>query len=220
MSPSPKPSLAPLKTSQSPTFPSEMHESPLPSGKSENVKQEETQKTPMTPPQAYTDFLSALMPASMSALPSANAEKHFDRSASFSHPSTTTSASFSSSGNSRPTATPLTIPSPLPSASSSSAALRPQSAKTPSSLRPLRTSPITEYPRSASSSARPMFSPSDSPAESGMRYFLSPRSANSPSGRRVSMRHVITRTVTYKRTPLDPAPKGKRRKTDDQEKKE
>ncbi|KAF7185482.1 hypothetical protein HII31_13179 [Pseudocercospora fuligena] len=35
---------------------------------------------------------------------------------------------------------------------------------------------------------------------------------NGPPGSKVHVRHVVTRTVTYCRTPLDPAPKGKRRK--------
>ena len=33
---------------------------------------------------------------------------------------------------------------------------------------------------------------------------------------RVSVRQVVTRTVTYSRTPLDPAPKGKRRRVEDE----
>ena len=33
---------------------------------------------------------------------------------------------------------------------------------------------------------------------------------------RVSVRQVVTRTVTYSRTPLDPAPKGKRRRVDEE----
>ncbi|KAF2239377.1 hypothetical protein EV356DRAFT_515573 [Viridothelium virens] len=34
---------------------------------------------------------------------------------------------------------------------------------------------------------------------------------------RVSVRQVVTRTVTYSRTPLDPPPKGKRRRVEDEE---
>jgi len=32
---------------------------------------------------------------------------------------------------------------------------------------------------------------------------------------KVCVRHVVTRTVTYCRTPLDPAPKGKRRRVEE-----
>jgi hypothetical protein len=60
--------------------------------------------------------------------------------------------------------------------------------------------------------ARSPFSPADWNLDSnGQRYFEAPRSA---CIRPVSVRSVVTRTVTYKRTPLDPAPKGKKRKLD------
>jgi hypothetical protein len=48
-----------------------------------------------------------------------------------------------------------------------------------------------------------------SPADWKLRYIETPRSA---CGNPVSVKQVVTRTVTYKRTPLDPPPKGKRRK--------
>lgn len=56
---------------------------------------------------------------------------------------------------------------------------------------------------------RSPFSPADWYVEGKARYFEPPRSG---CHRPVSVRQVVTRTVTYTRTPLDPAPKGKRRK--------
>ncbi|KAL1957528.1 hypothetical protein VTO42DRAFT_5754 [Malbranchea cinnamomea] len=209
MSPPPKPSLAPLKTASSPKLPSELSDSPLPSAKLEAIKHDEFLKPPVTPPSAYTDFLNLLTPILTSNLPSATTERSSDRSTCSSQPSTTTSTSFSSNGP--PRSPSIIIPSP------SVTTRRPHSARTPRSLRPIGTSSIPESPRSASS-ARSPFSPSDWSFESGIRHLDSPRSAT-VSGRSVRMRQVITRTITYKRTPLDPAPKGKRRKTEDQEKK-
>jgi hypothetical protein len=42
-----------------------------------------------------------------------------------------------------------------------------------------------------------------------LRYYEPPRSA---TGKPVSVKQVVTRTVTYKRTQLEAPPKGKRRK--------
>jgi hypothetical protein len=64
---------------------------------------------------------------------------------------------------------------------------------------PYSSTPISAAPWSAS------FSPRESAAE-----------GSSASGK-VSVRQVVTRTVTYCRTPLDPAPKGKRRKIEVEE---
>ncbi|KAG9946568.1 hypothetical protein KCU85_g6374, partial [Aureobasidium melanogenum] len=43
----------------------------------------------------------------------------------------------------------------------------------------------------------------------------SPTEAESSTTSKMSVRQVVTRTVTYSRTPLDPAPKGKRRKIEE-----
>jgi hypothetical protein len=70
-------------------------------------------------------------------------------------------------------------------------------------------SPATDSPLSAlSASACSPFSPSD------WKLHYSGLSRSSTS-KPVSVRHVVTRTVTYKRTPLEPPPRSKRRKTGD-----
>jgi hypothetical protein len=54
-----------------------------------------------------------------------------------------------------------------------------------------------------------------SPSELRLRCTESPRSAREGS---VSIQHIITRTVTFKRAPsLEPPPKGKRRRTNESE---
>ncbi|KAI4217646.1 MAG: hypothetical protein LQ351_000242 [Letrouitia transgressa] len=203
---SPKPTLPALKTVKSATLPSELPRSPV-SGLLEVVKQEDDIKTPITPPQAYTEFLKALSPA-------------------VSSPATARSPSFSFSGKSTPSTQPSSAGSGCMSCScdphkASSAPMvppspfmrPPSSARTPTALRRLRIppspvySPATDSPKS--SAMRSPFSPADWFLEGKTRYFDSPRSG---CHRPVSVRQVVTRTVTYTRTPLDPAPKGKRRK--------
>ncbi|KAL8636550.1 MAG: hypothetical protein Q9228_006061 [Teloschistes exilis] len=207
---SPKPALPALKTPSSMTLPSELPRSPAP-GMLDVIKQEDDLKTPITPPQAYTEFLKALSPA-------------------ISSPGTARSASFSSSGKSTPSTQPSSAGSsclsctyePHKTTTTSSSApmippspyMRPpNSARTPTALRRLRIpqspvcSPATDSPKSAAT--RSPFSPADWYFEGKTRYYEPPRTG---SHRPVSVRQVVTRTVTYTRTPLDPAPKGKRRK--------
>ena len=57
-----KPVLPPLQTPKTASFPSEIVETPLSACLSAVIKQEQGLKTPITPPTAYTDFLSALTP--------------------------------------------------------------------------------------------------------------------------------------------------------------
>ncbi|KAL8815782.1 MAG: hypothetical protein Q9191_008423 [Dirinaria sp. TL-2023a] len=211
---SPKPELPPLKTPSSATLPSQLPRSPA-VGLLEVIKQEDDAKTPITPPTAYTDFLKALSPA-------------------ISTPGSSRSPSFSDKGS--PRSTPSTQPSSAASSclsctydphKSSSAAIippspmvrPPNSARTPTALRKLRIpqspacSPATDSPKS--SAIRSPFSPADWILDGKTRFYGSPRSARSGCHRPVSVRQVVTRTVTYTRspvTPLEPAPKGKRRK--------
>ncbi|KAE8145407.1 hypothetical protein BDV25DRAFT_71394 [Aspergillus avenaceus] len=97
----------------------------------------------------------------------------------------------------------------------------PRSATTifsPYSASPYSASPYSAAPYSASvysASAYPASpysaSPySATPSDWRLRYWEGPHSA-APSGR-FSVRHVITHTVTFKRTQLEDPPKGKRRK--------
>jgi hypothetical protein len=209
--PSSKPVLSPLKTHETMPLPSQFYDSPLTTG-SGSIKREEGSSTPITPPQAYTEFLKALTPIFTSPV-SAGAEFprfKFEkrRPSPISVPSSTTSTNFSTRGSlsardsPKVTSATLAPPSPTPS---------PQSARLPTTLRRLRIpqscmySPMTDSPGSARTIRSP-FSPSDWK----IRYIESPRSAG---GKSVSVRQVVTQTVTYKRTPLDPPPKGKRRKT-------
>ncbi|KAG5302167.1 hypothetical protein I7I48_02410 [Histoplasma ohiense] len=218
MPPSSKPTLPPISTSKSPTFPSELHQSPvLLMGKLEGIKQEDSlQKTPITPPVAYADFLKSVTPVLTSPMRTGSSvlsERSSGHPSPTTQPSTASSTFFCSCDSHKPHKSPAaSIPPPSPFA-------HPRSARTPKSLRALRIppSPSMRSPMSATSpksasctSARSQFSPSDWCGSPGARYFDPPRSA---SGRSVCVRHVVTRTVTYKRTPLDPAPKGKRRKT-------
>lgn len=213
-----KPVLPPLQTPRSATFPSEIL-SPLPSSLT-TVKQEADMRTPITPPVAYTDFLKTLTPvlstaSPRSALPrSYSFESSSGKSTPTSEPSTANSGSFPFSRrdtHKSPPASAATVPPQSPFAHH-----RP--ARSPTDLRRLRIppsplcSPGNDSPRSASINAmRSPFSPADWALDSnGTRYFETPRSA---CVRPVSVRSVVTRTVTYKRTPpLEPAPKGKKRK--------
>ncbi|KAL1998255.1 hypothetical protein VTN02DRAFT_6540 [Thermoascus thermophilus] len=192
----PKPTLHPLKTPRSATFPSELH-----SSRSDSVKREDGSSTPITPPLAYTEFLKALTPVFTSPVsagvtfPKFPIERPEDSPAT--QPSTGGDAIRSASA---------ALPPPSPFAA-------PHSAKSPGALRRLRIpqslaySPVTDSPKSATIIRSP-FSPSDWK----LRYCEAPRGA---CGKPVSVRQVVTRTVTYKRTQLDPPPKGKgkRRKT-------
>ncbi|KKY16761.1 hypothetical protein UCDDS831_g06825 [Diplodia seriata] len=68
-----KPTLPALKTPVSATYPSELR-SPQVATPS-FVKREEGEKTPITPPAAYVDFLKALSPALMSPMPTGTSTK-------------------------------------------------------------------------------------------------------------------------------------------------
>ncbi|OXV09522.1 hypothetical protein Egran_02713 [Elaphomyces granulatus] len=198
MSP-PKPILHPLQTPKSATFPSELHKSSesLPS----EVKREDASSTPITPPVAYTEFLKALTPIFTSPASPGASFPRFPGEKSTSQPSTATSGTFPSEAF-RPLS--ATFPPQSPS-------VPPSSAKRLSLRNPLRLSPVLSYsptgesPKTASTIRSP-FSPSDWKT----RFFDAPRSAQP-----MSVRQVVTRTVTFKRTPLDPPPKGKRRKTNE-----
>ncbi|MCJ1455849.1 hypothetical protein MMC28_006206 [Mycoblastus sanguinarius] len=208
---SPKPELPALKTPKTATLalPSALPKSPLP-GRLDVIKQEqEDMKTPITPPQAYTEFLKALSPAV--STPSTGRSPVFDRLSGKSTPITQPSSANSCMCSSHDilkassTSAPMIPPSPF---------MRPpNSARTPTSLRRLRIpqsplwSPATDSPKSSAN--RSPFSPGDWFIDGKTRYYEAPRSG---THKPVSVRQVVTRTVTYTRTPLDPAPKGKKRR--------
>ena len=217
-----KPVLPPLQTLKSASLPSEILASPLPSSLSA-VKQEEDMRTPITPPVAYTDFLKTLTPVLSTGSPRSSLPRtfSFEDTSGKSTPTTEISTSNSSSF---PFCRCDTHKSPPASASAAvppSPFAHPRSARSPSDLRRLRIPPSPlcstgiDSPRSSTiSTMRSPFSPSEWALDSnGHRYFETPRSA---CVRPVSVRSVVTRTVTYKRTPpLEPAPKGKKRKMSD-----
>lgn len=217
-----KPSLPPLQTPQTASFPSEIVETPL-SALPPAIKQEHGLKTPITPPLAYTEFLKALTPILTSpkqipALPrTLSTESAPGRETPTSSHSASSGFSFSRQDTHKSASASAAAPPPSPYVRSNS------SARTPTSLRRLTIpqSPAGS-PHSAatlsttgltSAMARSPFSPADWNLDSnGRRYFEQPRSA---TVRPVSVRSVVTRTVIYKRTPpLDPAPRGKKRKLD------
>lgn len=213
-----KPSLPALKTPTSATLPSQLPRSPYPD-RLEIIKQEDDDlKTPITPPQAYTEFLKALSPAV--STPSTGRSPIFDRisgkSTPITQPSSAASCPCSGHDSLKPQSATMILPSPF---------MRPpHSARTPTALRRLRIpqspawSPSTDSPKSGalnsakSSSIRSPFSPADWAIDGKSRYYDAPRSG---SHKPVSVRQVVTRTVTYTRspvTPLEPAPKGKKRR--------
>lgn len=199
-----KPVLHPLKTPKSTTFPSEIHSSSS-SETSGNIKGEEINSTPITPPLAYTEFLKALTPVFTSPLsPSVSFSKFApERSAtsSTSQPSSATSSSFPAKDAIK-SASSLPPPSPFSKAPALNKRETLRRLRIPASV---TYSPVTETPTSTTSLRSPF-----SPSEWKLRYFEGPRSA---TGKPVNVRQVVTRTMTFKRTPLDPPPKGKRRKT-------
>lgn len=117
-------------------------------------------------------------------------------------------SSASTSTRSKPQSPRITIPP------SSFAVPAPRSSRTPRRLQ-IPQSPFTPALTSAHSVPSPYTGTPLSAAPWSATY--SPRDAdpdvNGKPGK-VSVRQVVTRTVTYCRTPLEPAPRGKRRKLD------
>ena len=221
---SPKPKLPKIKTPPSSatlpsTLPSALPKSPA-TGRLEAIRREEEDlRTPITPPSAYTEFLKALSPAM--STPSTGRSPIFDRLYSgkttpITQPNSATSCCCTNATHEPPlktaTSAPIIPPSPFMGP--------PRSARTPTALRRLRIpqspmwSPVSDSPHSSCNSMRSPFSSANWDAEKMRRIYESPRSATQKP---VSVRQVVTRTVTYTRspiTPLDPAPKGKKRRVE------
>ncbi|CAI6341700.1 unnamed protein product [Periconia digitata] len=242
-----KPALSALKTPLSATYPSELR-SPMVTSASTptfvSIKKEESLKTPITPPTAYLDFLKTMSPVVMSPMSAGPSPKFiFEANRPTSHASMTSAASSTSftstSGPADKTAastpassrsnsccncdtvkqeppktaplmkdTVVTIPPPSPFT-------RPQSARTPRLYIPQ--SPYSPATVRSPASANSINSPYS--AVSPKTWDLDKKTGRT---RRVSVREVVTRTVTYSSTPvdtkapsfpqIDPAPRGKRRK--------
>lgn len=201
--PNVKPILPPLKTPKSATFPSEFHDD-CPSSISDAIKQEEDllnpKSTPITPqsaiPNSYLKFLEDYNTKSPLKTSS---------SSSTSQPASAMSGSFSLGDYVRSPTVSLPPPTPASAVPSRRNLPVPRRLRIPPSL---KYSPTTDSPKSATSLRTP-FSPFSPSGDWRIRYLDPPRSA---TGKPVSVKQVVTRTVTYKRTHLDAPPKGKRRK--------
>ncbi|KAL4978693.1 hypothetical protein BDW66DRAFT_129399 [Aspergillus desertorum] len=225
--PSIKPVLPPLKTPSNITFPSELHtDSSASSGKNED-----SSSTPITPPAAYTEFLKVFTPifSSPTSAEGVDFSKYkFDRHnihSARSQPSSAVSSSFNfnesaQSATTLPPLTPLARPHPRRELSNLRRlrippALRysPTSAEPPRSAGPRSAGPRSAGPRSAGPRSATLDRTLYSPIDWRLRYLDTPRSANPRSSNsKMSVRHVITHTITYKTTELGAPPKGKRRK--------
>lgn len=213
----PKPTLQPLKTPKTMSYPSELYYSPR-SSTSDTTEKAPSSTASLSPPPSYTDFLKALTPVFS---PSSAGGASFPRCPSnnphpspVSIPSSTTSTSFSesekASSSKKRRGVSASVPPPSPASAPVSA--RPSGPGGRLRLPPPYTicSPGMGTPRSASFARSPY-----SPPEWRVRYVESPRSANTTS---LSVQHVVTTTVTFKRSPpLGPPPKGKRRRSRDSE---
>lgn len=230
--PSIKPALPPLKTPSNIVFPSELRTD----SSTESTRNEDSASTPITPPAAYTEFLKALSPIFSNPESADNVDyskykfSQHQRNANIprSQPSSAVSGTFNFNESARSaTLPPLTPHGPTHARREFSNLRRlripPALRHSPSSAEPLRSAgPRSAGPRSATIARSPYsayspyspYSPySYSPADWRMRYLDAPRTANPrASNHKVSVRHVVTHTVTYTTTELDAPPKGKRRK--------
>ncbi|KAB8069429.1 hypothetical protein BDV29DRAFT_50671 [Aspergillus leporis] len=218
--PSIKPVLHPLQTPRTMVFPSELQSDSGISLSGGHGKSDEALSTPITPPAAYTEFLKKFQPifspitgepdfSKLHTLREGNSTtSNSPTSQPASQPASAVSGTFNFNGESPRSAT-ASLPPPTPYTA-------PPTRRDPRSLRALRIpppprySPMIEAPRSASAIASPF---SASPSDWRLRYWEGSHSAI-PSGR-FSVRHVITHTITFKRTQLEDPPKGKRRKRED-----
>jgi len=220
-----KPVLPPLQTPRSASFPSEMCSTPISACLSAVIKQEAELRTPITPPTAYTDFLKALTPTLASPPPSAlnrtmSDDSNVSRDSMTSNPCTSTGSSFSGRSvvdSKSPTSVyPPPTPHSAKSTSRRSTMSNLQKLRIPQQHSPVFSPTTGPSPRTAMSGVQSALYSPFSPADwSSSRMFESITTPRSACSKPVSVRSVVTRTVTYKRTTpnLDPAPKGKRRKT-------
>ncbi|KAJ5895058.1 hypothetical protein N7495_006749 [Penicillium taxi] len=209
--PNVKPILPPLKTPKSASFPSELHDGSVSSISSSSIKQEDSD-TPITPhssiqlPKVYAEFLEAFTPVFSPV--SAGGTHRFQFEPKNASPTSQPASSLSSSFKFSPSTQSPTISLPPPTPGSAVSSRRgfpfPRRLRIPTSA---MYSPTTDSPTSATPLHTPL-----SAYDWKQRYNEAPRSA---TGKLVSVKQVITRTVTYKRTQLDAPPKGKRRKCRD-----
>ncbi|USP79761.1 hypothetical protein yc1106_07035 [Curvularia clavata] len=241
-----KPTLSSLKTPMSATYPSELRSPMVTSATTPifaNIKREDSDlKTPITPPTAYLEFLKNLSPVLSSPMSTGTSSRFvFGESRTPSITSAASSASFTS------TSAPADKDSPATSRSSSCSSCdnsKEDSKEPPMSAPPTKVQTVTIPPpspfrRPHSARTPRLYIPPSPYSPAAVRSPASAKSIQSPfsavsspktwdaekktgRSRRVSVREVVTRTVTYSRTPvdakaphfpqIDPAPRGKRRK--------
>ncbi|KAI1814361.1 hypothetical protein GGS20DRAFT_413894 [Poronia punctata] len=217
--PTTKPKLAQLTTPVTATFPSELSalsasaRTPL-SAIPTFIKEEYPgDKTPITPPTAYMDFLKTMSIPSPVIGKRAASDRSTpeEESAPELTPSTASSEQTDCSckcrGYKSPLSPSLNAPMSAPMSVTSFPGLQVPSSPAASTL----DSPLSATMRSPFS-ARSVRSPFDWEAALKARYSPECRAHKSTNKSVRHIREVVTRTVTY--TPrMDPAPKGKRRRT-------
>ncbi|KAF2832154.1 hypothetical protein CC86DRAFT_86944 [Ophiobolus disseminans] len=237
-----KPVLSTLKTPLSATYPSELKSPMIHSATTPlfaNIKREdESLRTPITPPSAYLEFLKNLSPVLTSPMSTGTSSRFVFEG---SRPVSVTSAASSTSCTS--TSAPADKESPATSRSSSCSRCDPVREEPPMSAPPSKVQmisipPPSPFSRPQSARTPRLYIPQSPYSPAGVRSPASAKSIQSPfsavspktchpdkktgRSRRVSVREVVTRTVTYHTTPvdakapsfpqIDPAPRGKRRK--------
>nr|POE63394.1 hypothetical protein CFP56_04297 [Quercus suber] len=234
-----------LQTPGSASFPSELR-SPMVSSPGGFLKRDQDLKTPITPPSAYLDFLKSMSPAMLSPAPTSTSarfsfnekpsesfgDKTMSPPTSDAQPSLSRNTSYDSNASTVSTSTVQSVASTSSAASlrrtrpaspriaiplSSFAKPGPRSARTPRKLQ----IPQSPFSPAVPPSAHSICSPYASTPLSGVPWSATSFSPVDPEANgkpgKVSVRQVVTRTVTYCRTPLEPAPRGKRRKIEVEE---
>ncbi|KAF2788696.1 hypothetical protein K505DRAFT_254903 [Melanomma pulvis-pyrius CBS 109.77] len=239
-----KPTLSALKTPLSATYPSELRSPMIHSAMTPTfIKREDSLKTPITPPSAYLDFLKTLSPVLMSPMATGTSSKFVFEGRPTSMASVTSSASSASFTSTSGPADKASPASPASSRASSCCNCEPSKPEPPRSAPLAKVDTVTIPPpspftRPQSARTPRLYIPQSPYSPASVRSPASATSLNSPYSavsprtwdlekktgrtRRVSVREVVTRTVTYSSTPvdakapnfphIDPAPRGKRRK--------
>ncbi|KAF2474788.1 uncharacterized protein BDR25DRAFT_112052 [Lindgomyces ingoldianus] len=243
-----KPALSALKTPLSATYPSELRSPMIHSAATPTfIKREDALKTPITPPTAYLDFLKTLSPVLMSPMATGTSSKFvFEGNRPVSTASMASVTSSASSASFTSTSAPKDNTSPTSPASSRASSCcncehskqEPPKSAPPTKVDTVTIPPPSPFTRPQSARTPRLYIPQSPYSPATVRSPMSAHSVSSPYSavspktwdldkktgrtRRVSVREVVTRTVTYSSTPvdtqaptfpqIDPAPRGKRRK--------
>ncbi|EFY85830.1 hypothetical protein J3458_002897 [Metarhizium acridum] len=224
--PTTKPKLEKLSTPVTATFPSEITSAttatPLSALNFMSKPEPDFIKTPISPPSAYTDFLSKAMALNSPSLTPGDSSPDSTKSnpeterANRSKTERSSPTSTVSSKPSPPTTAPVVPPSPFTTSAPMSAPPTGPASFPSLKLPPSPAISNIDSPLSASTlrspfSARSVHSVFDWDAALKARFSDKKQTSSRTSVRHI--REVVTRTVTY--TPrMDPAPRGKRRKVE------